>query len=109
MRQMEEQKMSSQERIQNNIRSIQEEILRIDDELAKIVQELKNEDLSQDEKNQLQTDLEGLTADQTELSFDLAILEELLNKILMDREDRNQYEYDDGNCGLDWNESGYFD
>ena len=105
---MEEQKMSSQERIYNNILSIQEEIQSLDTEIAKVETCLKKDGLPSDEKKVLEEELQALLLDRGDLTADLAMLEELLTKMEI-QDQRSSYDEDDGGSGLDWNESGYFD
>lgn len=110
MRQMEKEKMSGQERIQNNILALHEQIQALDTEIEKVNIDLKKENLHADEKKDLEEVLQTLTLDRQDLSADLAMLEELLFKIEMEKKDQTDYyDEDDGNGGLDWNESGYFD
>lgn len=106
---MEEQKMSSQERIYNNILALHEQIQSLDTEIGKVETELKKDGLSADEKKILEEELQSLLLDRGDLTADLAMLEELLSKMELEREDRTPYDEDDGGGGLDWNESGYFD
>jgi hypothetical protein len=106
---MEEQKMSSQERIYNNILDLHEQIQSLDKEIESMQVNLKKDGLSDDEKKTLEEDLQSLTADRQDLSADVAMLEELLNKMELAEEERTQYDDYEGGGGLDWNESGYFD
>ncbi len=95
--------MSSQERIQNNISVLEQELEEINQEIRKIQKELKSEHLSEDEKTKLDVELQDLMLDKQDVQSDINMLQELLDKMNLEEE------YDTGNCGLDWNESGYFD
>jgi len=106
---MEEQKMSSQERIYNNILDLHEQIQSLDKEIESMQVNLKKDGLSDDEKKTLEEDLQSLTADRQDLSADVAMLEELLTRMELAEEERTQYDDYEGGGGLDWNESGYFD
>ena len=107
---MEEEKMSSQERIYNNILDLHEQIQSLDKEIETLQTNLKKDGLTEDEKKTLEEDLQSLEFDRQDLSADLAMLEELLNKMELAEEERTQYDdYEGGGGGLDWNESGYFD
>lgn len=107
MRQIENQRMSSQERVKNNIASIREEIQSVNIEIAKIEAMLEMKTLSEPKKKELNEELEELRLDHADLCVDLAMLEELLEQMLV-VDDRVSYQ-DEGNAGVDWNESGYFD
>lgn len=104
---MEKEKMSSQERIQNNIFDLHEQIQSLDTEIEKIKQDLKKNDLSDDERKLLEEDLETLTLDRQDMTADIAMLEELL--VNMEMKQADYYDESYGGGGLDWNESGYFD
>jgi hypothetical protein len=106
---MEEQKMSSQERIYNNILAIQDQIQSLDKEIETAEAKLKKDGLTEDEKKTLEEDLQQLVLDRQDLSADVSMLEELLTKMELAEEERTQYDDYEGGGGLDWNESGYFD
>jgi len=106
---MEEQKMSSQERIYNNILDFHEQILSLDKEIESVQTNLKKDGLTDDEKKTLEEELQHLVLDRQDLSADIAMLEELLTKMGLAEEERTQYDEYEGESGLDWNESGYFD
>lgn len=99
--------MSSQERIENNIRELSQTIASIDAEIEKLESQLKKEGLSKREINELKNDIYELKVDREDISADIAILQEMLDKLYMDED--NHSDYGDSGGGLDWNESGYFD
>ncbi len=101
--------MSSQERIYNNILDLHAQIQSLDKEIETLQTNLKKDGLTEDEKKTFEEDLQSLEFDRQDLHADLAMLEELLNKMELAEEERTQYEDYEGGGGLDWNESGYFD
>jgi t-SNARE complex subunit (syntaxin) len=99
--------MSNQDRIRDDIRLLSEELLQIDDEVDDIEDQLTNPDLSSDDKARLEGFLETILQDRYDVRADIAMLEEDLVNIA---KSTYQDEPDTGaGCGLDWNESGYFD
>ena len=108
MRQMEEQKMSSQERIKQNILELSQQIQSLDTEIEKVEAQLKKEGLSEVEKKTLEEDLQTLVLDRVDASLDIAMLEEILRKTELE-EVYFRYDEEGSGCGVDWNESGYYD
>ena len=106
---MEKQKMSSQERIYQNILSLHEQIQSLDKEIETLKADLAKDGLTAEDKKALEEVIVSLSMDRDDLSADAAMLEELLAKMNIAEEEQTDYEEYGGGGGLDWNESGYFD
>jgi hypothetical protein len=71
--------MSSQDRIKAEIQQNKQLVAEIDDKMEIIYQELKRDDLSEEDKTSLQEELDSLNYQFIELSADIAMLQELLD------------------------------
>jgi len=86
--------MSTRERIQNDIEHNRLLLQEVISDISGIQEELKQEDLSEEKKKELEEKLKSLEDEQQDLSSDIAMLKELLDKFPYEEPDLGEECYD---------------
>ncbi len=87
--------MSSKERVQDDIEHHQLLLKEVIADIANIQEELKQEDLSEEKKIELQEKLKSLEDEQADILSDIAILRELLDKFPFEEPELADENYDE--------------
>lgn len=85
--------MSSQDRIKSEIQQNRKMLEELDEKMESIVSKLKDEKISEDDKISLKEELEVLNYEYIDISADIAMLQEMLDKeVYQEEDDKEKYD-----------------